>query len=936
MRTFQDSVSDSRRLAPKRSVGWVREQGFIATVLGALFVWVFAEALLGSGVFIYRDAAHFYYPLFEFVRDEWRAGRPPLWNPYENLGVPLAANATSSVFYPGTLLFLLPVAYPLAYKAYIMGHVLLAAASAYRLARHWQASVLAAGVAALAYAFSGNVLFQYCNVVFLVGAAWLPLAVEAADRMLTRRSLPAAIGLGAVLALITLGGNAELAYHAGLLAALYAAWLWWYERKDRGKATSPMAFAAGSGLAWSLGAGDLLRRRPVLLAAAALAAFLLAAVQVLPSAEFSRVSDRAESTTPRSLWELGGRVADGRATGDWWNSLACRWPEAASHHRHAFHFSVGPWRLAEFLWPNVSGRTFPVHRRWLDVLPAEGRTWAPSLYMGLIPVVLALGAMRFRRATARETWLTWTVVLAVLASFGWYGVGWWWMQIDLWRGGTGTAPVGAPFGGLYWLMTVALPGYVYFRYPAKLLVVAALGLSMLAAIGWDRLHAGEARRFGRVFLAVASVSLAGAIAVWIARPWWEGWLAGAPADPAFGPLDARGAAADVLIAFAQAALVGGLSWWLVPRVARGIPLATASLVVLVALDLGMANRWMVACADEDRLSAPSALASVLANEEIRRGGPDPIRVFRRPYWGLSSWQQTSSTDRVAAMARWQRDSLSAKHHLAPQIGVIEVYGTMIPRDYRTYLGVGKRGVRIAASPGEEQEGHLSDWDEPIPQILYTHAHYAILPGDCRLPGGQRVSSAVPGVSVWHNPRHLPRAWIVHEVEVLSPLKEADPAAARERTHLVFGRSLRDSALVEADPRTWQPLVHVARAEWPRADACRIVRYEPLKIEIEAELARPGLLVLSDQFYPGWHAEVQSPGERPRKTPILQTNRVMRGVWLESGPHRVVFRYCPANFFWGALASGAAWLALCAAGFFAAARNLRRHRLSQRLSSVPIS
>ena len=88
----------------------------------------------------------------------------------------------------------------------------------------------AAGVAAVSYAFSGNVLFQYCNCVFLVGAAWLPLAVLAADRMLLGRSPRWAVILGLVLAMITLGGNAELAYHAGLLAALYALWLWWRGR----------------------------------------------------------------------------------------------------------------------------------------------------------------------------------------------------------------------------------------------------------------------------------------------------------------------------------------------------------------------------------------------------------------------------------------------------------------------------------------------------------------------------------------------------------------------------------------------------------------------------------------------------------------------------------------------------------------------------------
>ena len=149
-----------------------------------LIACTMSAALLGSGMFAFRDAAHFYYPLFQFTADEWAAGRVPLWDPYENLGMPLAANPAASVFYPGKLIFALPISYPWAYKIYIMAHLLLAAVAAYRLARHWQASVEAAGLCAVSYAFSGNVLFTYCNCVFLVGAAWLPAAMLAADRML--------------------------------------------------------------------------------------------------------------------------------------------------------------------------------------------------------------------------------------------------------------------------------------------------------------------------------------------------------------------------------------------------------------------------------------------------------------------------------------------------------------------------------------------------------------------------------------------------------------------------------------------------------------------------------------------------------------------------------------------------------------------------------
>ncbi|HIQ20091.1 MAG TPA: hypothetical protein EYH34_02470, partial [Planctomycetes bacterium] len=207
----------------------------VLLLIGGALVWIFADALWGDGVLAYRDAGHFYYPLFRFVRHEWAAGRVPLWNPYENLGTPLAGNAAASVFYPGQLVFWLPVEYRFQYNIYIVLHLVLAAWGAYWLARKWGASVTGAGVAAASYALCGNVLFQYCNVIFLVGAAWLPWAMGAAARTLVQRSMGWAAGLGVTLALMTLGGSPEMAYHAGLLAASYALWLWWFGQRGSGQ-----------------------------------------------------------------------------------------------------------------------------------------------------------------------------------------------------------------------------------------------------------------------------------------------------------------------------------------------------------------------------------------------------------------------------------------------------------------------------------------------------------------------------------------------------------------------------------------------------------------------------------------------------------------------------------------------------------------------------
>ncbi len=75
------------------------------------------------------------------------------------------------------------------------------------------------------------------------------------------------------------------------------------------------------------------------------------------------------------------------------------------------------------LWPNVSGRTFPQNHRWLTAVGGEDRIWTPSLYLGVLPLLLGIGTWRLRRADLRVQWFSWILLLAVVGSFGWYGLG---------------------------------------------------------------------------------------------------------------------------------------------------------------------------------------------------------------------------------------------------------------------------------------------------------------------------------------------------------------------------------------------------------------------------------------------------------------------------------------------------------------------------------
>ena len=121
---------------------------------------------------------------------------------------------------------------------------------------------------------------------------------------------------------------------------------------------------------------------------------------------------------------------------------------------------------------------------------------------------------------------------------------------------------------------------------------------------------------------------------------------------------------------------------------------------------------------------------------------------------------------------------------------------------------------------------------------------------------------------------LPRAFVTHDYEVY-PGREAV-------LHALPGLEPTATVLLEEEPR-------FAAAPGPPAaeDGLRVVAYEPERVEVDVQLARPGFLVLTDTHYPGWRAEVNGAAARN-----LRADYLFRAVALDSGEHRVVFRYAP--------------------------------------------
>ena len=876
----------------------------LTILVTVLVVWLvlFGKALTSSESFVFRDAAHFYHPLFAWTSNELGNGKLPMWNPYDSLGIPHLADCTSSVLYPGKIIFLLPKRYSNRFALFVSLHVLLAAWGMYHLSTKWKCSMLASGLSSLSYAFGGIVIFQYCNIPYLISAAWLPFAASAAYEMVMRRHVRHAVSLGLVLSLMILGGDPQTAYHVVLATLGLVCMAIRSEGRfdaDRNKRQRRHVTRR-----WR-------RHRMTLLIVAGLTCAGFAAVQLLPTTQWADASDRTAWESPRSVYELASEFAridtesGDRRQSVWSGILGVT--RKGTHAAKTFEFSIGPWRWPELVLPNFGGRQFPVSSRWMNRIPAEGRVWTPSLYMGVVPCVLALSVWRLRGGQIRLKWASWMVLVGLLACLGNYGAGWSLAELLAATNllGAEGLSIGPQVGGVYWLFTVLLPGYAAFRYPAKIAVFVAMGISLLAGQGWDQAWSTGNAAPRRLLVWLMAVSAALAILSNLVGDQILQLLVDTPSDALFGPIDAQGGLDAIQHSSIRALGISFLSFCLLSLWDRSwSPAAATLLFMATATDLAASHRWLVPTADiESALRSSRAATDILSDTGLDHG-PHPTRVCR-PFgtWYPVEWKDHFSLTRQLDGLRWDVDTLRPRFHMAKGLGMIGPSGSIPSQAIQSLF-------HVSTARNTEQISR------PMPHRSVLDAlgvNYFILPIEDDMPAATPISgsSRNNGFRVCRNERAFPRAWIVHSVEQMPSLKTRRPSAVNRRTEQIFfprgqPRDLSCQAVIETDDQ--HELSNRPAAQFSDDhETCRVVRYEPHRVELDVTLEEPGLIVLSDLFFEGWAARIidQQSGEAS-EIPILRTNRVMRGVVATAGRFRVEFNYRPVAFYVGAVISGVAW------------------------------
>jgi hypothetical protein len=568
---------------------------------------------------------------------------------------------------------------------------------------------------------------------------------------------------------------------------------------------------------WGRDAG----RRAPLSAAARLAAGLLlgcglALVQILPAREMIARSSRASGIpyADASVW------------------------------------SIPPVRLLEGIVPSLYGdpTALKVTSYWGGLVFEKGYPFLLSIYLGAVPLLLVLCALG-RKKDHRARALGAAAALFTLASLG-------------------------PAGLVYRLLYRGVPLVSSLRYPSRFILPAFLCLSLLTALGLERLREElPERRLGpgiRLLLAGATLIALLTAGMGLFRAPVERFVLEGLGIPESVGARALGSIAGSLQGslLRCALLAAGMAVMVlaVRRVRLGPTLASVLALLAIGADLISANSHINPVVPGVFYETRPAVL-----ELVHQTDP-PVRVYAAPRPpGFAVMAQSDS-----AWWGYYWDQISGR------------VSTSLP--HRIGMAFDKSTDLLSPGRVNDLADRMKDLDAARIRRLTDLASVGVLMSYRELedadliPAGQVARQTNVPLRFYRSRNPLPRAYLV--------------SRARPETGEVLS-SLTDPGF---DPRREVYLGGISspQGEAGEAGGVRIVESLPERIVLEVSARREAWLVLTDNDYPGWVAERDG-----IRLPVLRANFLFRAVRVGAGESRIVFRYRPLSLFAGAVGSLAA-------------------------------
>lgn len=883
-----------RRLIKKELLEWL-PPGLVVLIAWCFFYF---PLISGSKIPGFRDGSHFYLPLYTWIAGEIDQGNLPFWNPNENLGTDVVGDASSAMFYPPKLLLHVPIGdYIYRYGLYIALHGLLAIINTIVCAQVIGCRKIPATIAGLSFGLSGPVLFSSTNVIFLVGCSWLPLSVAYLWSLFKRGSFTKVVALSFCLAMMILGGDPQMACHVVFIAGL----LLLSQPKRVFSALRPSRQRSKT----SANSRKKVFGYVGLVSTAVVLASCLAAIQILPSYSKARQSTRSYYSNPHSLFHLSEYAGRQDANWDGVTQGFFGAPETGMHHEISYQFSQPPWTIVECLWPNISGKPYPVQQRWSDGLPGADRVWNPSLYFGLLVVLYLFVKPAGRRRTPCR-WLITSGTFFVVGSFGWFGLGW---LIKECLGDQSPEQLGPQVGGLYWLLASVVPLYSSFRYPAKLFVVAIFCFSIAAALKLDSRNAVKSGTIisRNMLLFTWFVLLGMLIAYGLGYQLPENL----EATTLFGPLDHSAFYPKVIFSLVHSSILCGFIWSTckITQKSKWSRAFYPVLLMLVVCDIVIANYWLIPTTKRANISTPEWFEKCEQESGETLGSKPRIYRFDSQQWQPGHWFNSSHKDRLNQIQQWEYQTF------APRTGLL--HGAQVCNSFASIESIDDFMLDGALANNSNPQRSIDG--KPIEWLRLIGVDYLVFPtGVIENPIAQLSH---PGITLFHREKTF-SVWRLnngHErvYAINDPLqfKETDSRDSESvyKTYESFVRSFLDDpalASLNAD----------AKVERTGAIKHSVTSNEIL---LECSIEEKQWLVIGYRYSPYLVANARRDGDSQwRRKDIEPVYGILSGLELEPGNYQIKITYRNPWLVTGSWISCATIFALTIVFGFAVVKRIR--------------
>ena len=461
-------------------------------------------------------------------------------------------------------------------------------------------------------------------------------------------------------------------------------------------------------------------------------------------------------------------------------------------------------------------------------------------YLGLVVVIFALiAALRVR--SRYVGFLVFVTVVATFVSFGKF------------------------FPVLYGPLFKLAPYFSKFRVPVMVLIVQQLAVVLLFGIGLEHVIAAAAKDRERLRrLALRALIAAGAVFVLVllTQGYWSGGFAESAA--------ARVRASDNPSTQAAIARMAG-------------EFLARDLVQLAVIGLLLAGAFFALASA--RMRALGFVAAVLALAladyyRIDRFILHPETLFKHDGYRIVRDRDTHES--------YTRTDESIEF-LRKQPGVFRVLPIDDPRNGTQSASFMSNRYMVfgIASAGGYHPAKLSVYDEFLRALSFDIQNWKLDVADMlnaryivsstRLPEHPSLVPVFVGKdyegasrAIYENTDAFPRAWVAGNYQVISG-EDALAAMAEGRVDLRSTVVLSEEPAIEPAPGDSAVVV--------------IERWTQKEMAMSVELDRPGIVVVSEAYYPDWKATVDGAA-----APILRANHAFRALALDAGRHQIVMRY----------------------------------------------